>query len=93
MALLCQAKWKYSKIQHSSKNLMLKYISFLFFFLVIVYRNQRLRRAVIEDLEASADFTVFESNERSRLLGSHLYNTTQSAVNDEAPDLQRTGNS
>ena len=50
------------------------------------------RRAVIKDLETSADFTAFfESNERSRLLGNHLHHATPSAVNVEPPDLQRTG--
>ena len=64
---------------------------FLSCFLVVVPRNRRQRRAIIEDLQASADFTEFEPNYESPLIRNSYEQIPSSVVNEEAPALQRTG--
>jgi len=57
---------------------------------VVVPRNRRQRRAIIEDLQASADFTEFEPNYESPLIRNNYEQIPSSVVNEEAPALQRT---
>jgi len=57
---------------------------------VVVPRSRRQRRAIIEDLQASADFTEFEPNYESPLIRNNYEQIPSSVVNEEAPALQRT---
>ena len=56
-----------------------------------MYRSRRQRRDYIEDLQASADFTEFEPNERSLLVGNRYVQTVPNVVNDGSSAIQQTG--
>lgn len=55
--------------------------------LVVVKRTRQQRRAWIEDLHASADFTEFESNERSALVRNIQVQSDQRIGNGELSHL------